>query len=186
MTCELIIKGLSSTTREPEADVQVTEDNPILAFTFYSQVLLPDVPRPAAPTQFKINNSHSHSLTQTRTRSERLRIVSILFFHFLSLSLTSDHDVSCLLVTCLWPSSLLSSLSLTILSITVTHSPQQPGGSPSLAWCPPLTGSCAAQTLDQTPTRGIQSSLTSMSHKVSSQGSLYFRKCIRRTLHAGN
>ena len=161
----------------------------ILAFTFYSQVLLPDVPRPAAPTQFKINNSHSHSLTQTRTRSERLRIVSILFVHFLSLSLTSDHDVSCLLVTCLWPSSLLSSLSLTILSITVTHSPQQPGGSPSLAWCPPLTGSCAAQTLDQTPTRGIQSSLTSMSHKVSSQGSLYFRKCIRRTrrtLHAGN
>ena len=87
MTCEnhtIIIKGLSSTARPESLKLMFRSQKTILAFTFYSQVLLPDVPRPAAPTQFKINNSHTLSLKheQGQRGSDESQFCLSIFSHY--------------------------------------------------------------------------------------------------------
>ena len=51
----------------PRPRVLFSSQKTILEFIFNTQVLLPYLPRPAAPTQFKINNIHSHSLKYSHT-----------------------------------------------------------------------------------------------------------------------
>ena len=152
--------------------------------------LLPDVPRPAAPTQFKITVTHTLSLKleQGQTGSSESRFCLTIFSHYH----WQQNIMSpvCRDVTCLWPSAPRSSLSLTILRLSTQYNRYSQLAAARWLAQPGLvsTPDCQLRCSDLGSHTNTRHSVVVrlQCHERFPRKEVFIFKIVRRTLHVGD